>query len=94
MLAFLIWIMVILGGSGNNLGAIIGAFITWFVWIEAEPVSLWFVDNLDIFFTSNSPLILHLKEVAPHMRMILMGLILLLVLRFMPKGILPEKSSS
>ena len=91
---FLIWIMVILGGSGNNLGAIIGAFITWFVWIEAEPVSLWLVDNLDIFFTSNSPIILHLKEVAPHMRMILMGLILLLVLRFMPKGILPEKSSS
>ena len=91
---FLIWIMVILGGSGNNLGAIIGAFITWFVWIEAEPVSLWLVNNLDIFFTANSPLILHLKEVAPHMRMILMGLILLLVLRFMPKGILPEKSSS
>ena len=91
---FLIWIMVILGGSGNNLGAIIGAFITWFVWIEAEPVSLWLVDSIDVFFTANSPLILHLKEVAPHMRMILMGLILLLVLRFMPKGILPEKSSS
>jgi len=90
---FLIWIMVILGGSGNNLGAIIGAFITWFVWIEAEPASLWLVGNLDVFFDKTSPLMLHLKAVAPHMRMILMGLILILVLRFMPKGILPERAS-
>ena len=89
---FLIWIMVILGGSGNNLGAIVGAFITWFVWIEAEPVSLWLVGNLDLFFDQTSPLILHLKEVAPHMRMIFMGLILILVLRFLPKGILPERA--
>ncbi len=89
---FLIWVMVIIGGSGNNLGSIIGAFITWFVWIEAEPASLWLVGNLDIFFEETSPLRLHLQDVAPHMRMILMGLILVLVLRFSPKGILPEKA--
>ncbi len=89
---FLIWVMVIIGGSGNNLGSIIGAFITWFVWIEAEPASLWLVSNLDIFLEETSPLRLHLQDVAPHMRMILMGLILVLVLRFSPKGILPEKA--
>ena len=89
---FLIWVMVIIGGSGNNLGSIIGAFITWFVWIEAEPASLWLVGNLDIFLEETSPLRLHLQDVAPHMRMILMGLILVLVLRFSPKGILPEKA--
>jgi branched-chain amino acid transport system permease protein len=89
---FLIWVTVIIGGSGNNLGAIIGAFITWFVWIEAEPASIWLVSNLDIFLAETSPLRLHLQEVAPHMRMILMGLILVLVLRFSPKGILPEKA--
>ena len=89
---FLIWVMVIIGGSGNNLGAIIGAFITWFVWIEAEPVALWLVGNLDLVLEETSPLRLHLQNVAPHMRMILMGLILVLVLRFSPKGILPEKA--
>ena len=89
---FLIWVMVIIGGSGNNLGSIIGSFITWFVWIEAEPASLWLVSNLDIFLEETSPLRLHLQDVAPHMRMILMGLILVLVLRFSPKGILPEKA--
>jgi len=89
---FLIWVMVIIGGSGNNLGSIIGSFITWFVWIEAEPVSIWLVSNLDFVLEETSPLMLHLQEVAPHMRMVLMGLILVLVLRFSPKGILPEKA--
>ena len=76
---------------GNNLGAIIGAFITWFVWIEAEPVALWLVGYVNLLLDETNPLRSHLQEVAPHMRMVLMGLILVLVLRFRPKGILPEK---
>ena len=90
---FLIWVMVIIGGSGNNLGAIIGAFITWFFWIEAEPVALWLVSHINVFLDESNPLRQHLQEVAPHMRMVLMGLILVLVLRFRPKGILPEEAS-
>ncbi|MEN0000906.1 MAG: branched-chain amino acid ABC transporter permease, partial [Pseudomonadota bacterium] len=35
---FLIWVMVIVGGSGNNLGAVLGGFIVWFTWVQAEPV--------------------------------------------------------
>ena len=42
---FLIWVMVIVGGSGNNLGAVLGGFLVWFVWIEAEPIGLWLIDN-------------------------------------------------
>ena len=38
---FLIWVMVIVGGSGNNFGAILGGFAVWFVWIEAAPVALY-----------------------------------------------------
>ncbi|NDH27353.1 MAG: branched-chain amino acid ABC transporter permease, partial [Rhodobacteraceae bacterium] len=34
---FLIWVMVIVGGSGNNWGAVLGGFIIWFLWIEVEP---------------------------------------------------------
>ena len=89
---FLIWVMVIIGGSGNNLGAIIGAFITWFVWIEAEPSALWLVSQINVFLAESNPLRQHLQEVAPHMRMVLMGLIMVLVLRFRPKGILPEEA--
>ena len=35
---FLIWVMVIVGGSGNNFGAILGGFVVWFLWIEAAPI--------------------------------------------------------
>ncbi|MBT3854428.1 MAG: branched-chain amino acid ABC transporter permease, partial [Thiotrichales bacterium] len=43
---FLIWVMVILGGSGNNMGSVLGAFIIWFIWIQSGPMGLWFVDIL------------------------------------------------
>ncbi len=89
---FLIWVMVVIGGSGNNLGSVIGAFITWFLWIEAEPAALWLVGLVNSMLAETSPLRQHLLEVAPHMRMVLMGLILVLVLRFSPRGVLPEQT--
>ena len=30
---FFIWVLVIVGGSGNNFGAIRGGFGVWFLWI-------------------------------------------------------------
>ena len=32
---FLIWVMVIVGGSGNNWGAVLGGFVIWFFWVQA-----------------------------------------------------------
>lgn len=88
---FLVWVMVIVGGSGNNLGSVLGGFLVWFFWIEAEPMSVFIVSNLTSGLDANSALKQHLIESAPHLRLFLMGLVLLLVLRFSPKGILPEK---
>lgn len=31
---FLIWVMVIVGGSGNNFGAVMGGFVIWFFWFK------------------------------------------------------------
>ena len=45
---FLIWVMVIVGGSGNNFGAILGGFAVWFLWIEAAPIALFLIN----FFTA------------------------------------------
>lgn len=88
---FLIWVMVIVGGSGNNWGAVLGGFAIWFFWVEAEPIGLWLIE----FFTSGLPLDnklrMHLMDSAAHMRLITMGLVLLLVLRFSPKGLIPER---
>nr|WP_240704606.1 branched-chain amino acid ABC transporter permease [Candidatus Pelagibacter sp. FZCC0015] len=88
---FLIWVMVIVGGSGNNFGAILGGFVVWFLWIEAAPISMFLIN----FFTAGIPetnaIKAHLIESVPYFRFLLMGLGLLFIMRYRPKGILPEK---
>ena len=87
---FLIWVMVIAGGSGNNWGAVLGGFVIWFFWIEAEPIGLWLMDVITSGLPSTHWLRLHLLESAAHTRLMTMGIILLLVLRFSPRGLIPE----
>jgi branched-chain amino acid transport system permease protein len=77
LITFLVWIMVILGGSGNNRGVLLGAVIVWVIWSTSEIVT----DQLPVAYA--------LK--AKYGRMFLIGLLLQLVLRFRPEGLLPEK---
>ena len=88
---FLIWVMVIVGGSGNNWGSVLGGFVIWFLWIEVEPIGLWLMDLITAGMDENSGLRQHLLDSAAHMRLLTMGLILLLMLRFAPRGLIPEK---
>ncbi len=90
---FLIWVMVILGGSGNNWGAVLGGFVIWFFWIEAEPMGLWVMNLLTSGLSEGSVLRNHLLDAAPHMRLFMMGVILLLVMRFAPHGLIPERGT-
>lgn len=87
---FLIWVMVIVGGSGNNLGAVLGAFLIWFIWIEAEPAGNWLMQVMTSWMADDSDLRLHLINSAQYMRLVIMGTVMLLVMRFSPGGILPE----
>ncbi|MBG6178608.1 branched-chain amino acid transport system permease protein [Labrenzia sp. EL_132] len=88
---FLVWIMVILGGSGNNWGSVLGGFIVWFFWVEAEPLGAWLIDVLTLGIGEESALRQHLVHNAAQMRLVVMGLLLLVVMRFMPLGLLPER---
>ena len=87
---FLIWIMVIVGGSGNNFGSIIGGFLIWFFWVQSEPLGLWFISQITSHISDTNIIKTHLLENAAHIRLMFMGLILLLTLRFAPKGLIPE----
>ena len=89
---FLIWVMVIVGGSGNNWGAVLGGFLIWFVWVEAEPAGIVVMNFVTSGLDQGSAVRAHLLDAAPHMRLFLMGLILLLVLRFSPRGLIPERA--
>ena len=88
---FLIWIMVIVGGSGNNLGSVLGAFFIWFLWIESEPLSIFLMSLITSGLSENSSLRENMIENAPHLRLFIMGFVLLLTMRFKPRGLLPER---
>jgi len=88
---FLIWVMVIVGGSGNNFGAILGGFAVWFLWIEAAPISLFLINLFTAGLPETHDLKVHLTESVPYFRYLMMGMGLLLIMRYRPKGILPEK---
>ena len=88
---FLIWVMVIVGGSGNNFGAILGGFAVWFLWIEAAPIALFLINLFTSGMAETHFLKVHLIESVPYFRFLMMGIGLLLIMRYRPKGILPEK---
>jgi len=88
---FLVWLMVIVGGSGNNLGAVLGGFVIWFFWVQVEPMGLAFLTLITSGMAEGSALKAHLLDSAAHMRLLTMGIILLCVLRFSPRGLIPEK---
>ena len=88
---FLIWVMVIVWGSGSNLGSILGGFLVWFLWVQVEPIGYWLVDLITAPMDPESPIRLHLLDSVAQMRLLTMGLFLLLMLRFYPRGMIPEK---
>ena len=87
---FLVWVMVIAGGSGSNWGSVLGAFLVWFLWNQVEPVGLWLMASITDSMADGA-LKTRLVESAAHMRLLTMGVVLLLVLRFSPRGLIPEK---
>ena len=89
---FLIWVMVIVGGSGNNLGSVLGAFIIWFMWIQSGPIGLWVVEMIGSNMQEGSSSLEFIEDRVHYLRLVFMGAILLLIMRFSPSGLLPEKN--
>jgi branched-chain amino acid transport system permease protein len=74
---FLVWVMLICGGSANNRGAILGAILIWTIWSATELLTSRLPDELAIR--------------TAYIRIFLIGLLLQIVLQRFPNGILPEK---
>lgn len=87
---FLIWVMVIIGGSGNNSGVILGGMLIWFLWVQSDPIASAFANNLPAW---TGVVKAWVTESVPFFKFFFLGLILLLVMRFAPKGLIPEKGS-
>ncbi len=87
---FLVWVMVIVGGSGSNWGAVLGGFLIWWLWSVAEPLGKFAMDLITAGMPDGAVKTRLVDSVA-HMRLLTVGVILLLVLRFSPRGLIPEK---
>ena len=88
---FLIWVMVLLGGTGNNYGAILGGFVVWFIWIQSAPFALFVINSFTFHLEETNSFKIHLQNSVPYFRYLMMGLGLLFVMRYRPEGLLPEK---
>jgi branched-chain amino acid transport system permease protein len=87
---FLIWVMVIVGGSGNNWGSVLGGLLIGWLYLAVEFLGPQLMD----WVTAGLPpgdLKDHLKDTAAHMRLLTLGVVLLVVMRFAPRGLIPEK---
>ncbi len=78
ILTFQIWAMLIVGGSGNNRGAVLGTLIVWGAWVASG----W---GLAEFAPRGVQLY------AGTLQYILIGLIIVVTLLLRPRGLLPEE---
>jgi branched-chain amino acid transport system permease protein len=75
---FIIWTMLTVGGTGNNKGAILGAFIVWALW----SWSTFFI--LKVVPPS-------FQTRAPYIRYVIIGILLVVFTTTRPKGIIGEE---
>jgi branched-chain amino acid transport system permease protein len=87
---FLIWVMVIVGGSGNNWGSILGGLLIGWLYLAVEFLGPQMMQHITSVLPAGD-LKDHLQDTAAHMRLLTLGVVLLLVMRFAPRGLIPEK---
>lgn len=77
MLTFQVWAMLIVGGSGNNRGAILGAVLVWAIWALSGSIIA------EVFPADQ-------QARAASLQIVIIGVMLCVILLWRPQGILPE----
>lgn len=78
ILTFQIWAMLVVGGSGNNLGAILGAFVVWLIWTASGNLLRGWIPEDQ-------------QARAAALQVVLIGILIAAMLVIRPRGILGEK---
>jgi branched-chain amino acid transport system permease protein len=78
ILTFQLWAMLIVGGSGRNLGAILGAYVVWGFWAVAGGALRGLVPQAE-------------QARAAALQVVLIGVLIALVLVLRPRGLLGEQ---
>ena len=78
ILTFQIWAMLIVGGAGNNLGALLGTLVVWGCWIASG-----------FLLASFAPT--DVQIYAGTLQYLLIGIIIVVMLLARPRGLVPER---
>lgn len=81
ILTFQIWTMLIIGGSGNNKGAILGAILVWALWTLIGAATAQLVPA-------------QYQAYGGALQSVVIGLILVLTLLLRPRGLIGERSTT
>lgn len=88
---FIIWVMLIVGGAGNNFGALFGGLFIYIIWMLSEPLAQALFFTISNFSSDMGwGAIPDIESRAVQMRVFVLGLVVTVALRFAPKGLLPE----
>ena len=79
-LTFQVWVMLVLGGSGNNRGAVVGAFLVWALWTGTGTLAA-------------ATLPPGWQGSGASLRLVAIGVIRALVLVLLPRGLLGEEAT-
>lgn len=78
ILTFQLWAMLIVGGSGNNRGAVIGAFVVWTFWAAAGGLLRGWVPQAE-------------QARAAALQVVLIGVLIAVMLVLRPRGLIGEE---
>lgn len=78
ILTFQLWAMLIVGGSGNQRGAILGAFVVWGFWAAAGSLLRGFIPQAE-------------QARGAALQVALIGVLIALMLVLRPRGVLGER---
>jgi len=78
IVTFQVWTMLIVGGSGNNRGAVVGALIVWGLWSGSGVLVARILPS-------------ELQTQGGAVQVVLIGMVLILTLLFRPRGLIGEE---
>jgi len=78
ILTFQVWVMLIIGGSGNNRGAILGAYVVWAIWSVSGGLLREVIPQAE-------------QARAAALQVVLIGVMLAAILLLRPRGLIGEE---
>jgi branched-chain amino acid transport system permease protein len=92
---FLIWVMIIVGGAGNNWGALFGAIFIYVIWLLSEPLAQALFGGISYWSSQIGwGAIPDIESRSLQMRVFVLGLVISIALRYAPRGLIPEVSQT